>query len=399
MICLNDCAGNGTASTARASASPASRAGVRVAQVPGQVLVQRPVPRRRHVRVQRRAGARLLERACPGPCQNGGVCSKGSCLCPPSHSGLRASRARARSSARRTGAATSCRACARATPAGAARAATSAAARTPAARATARASASRRHGPSAPTVRRGRASATQVGGAVVRAARVPVRCSGVGQCVAGECLCPKGRAGDSAPSRRARTTAAATCTATARRRCVRGRLGGVDCTKRMIPTNGCGHGHSDPEEGRVRVRGRLGRRRLQPAGVPEEPGRRRVLGKGCARAARASARSARRATTAAPTCASDCSHNGMCDGGKCVCFDGFEGADCSKASHDCNKRCATRCADICVDQCRPLFARSSSVAGRSCYLSCSRDCYGRCVRRASSSRRRRRRARRPSASA
>ena len=43
------------------------------------------------------------------------------------------------------------------------------------------------------------------------------------------------------------------------------------------------------------------------------------------------------------------------------------------------RRCATRCADICVDQCRPLFARSSSVAGRSCYLSCSRDCYGRCV--------------------
>ena len=79
-------------------------------------------------------------------------------------------------------------------------------------------------------------------------------------------------------------------------------------------------------------------------------------------------------------CPSDCSHNGMCDGGKCVCFDGFEGADCSKASHDRNKRCATRCADICVDQCRPLFARSSSVAGRSCYLSCSRDCYGRCVK-------------------
>ena len=129
------------------------------------------------------------------------------------------------------------------------------------------------------------------------------------------------------------------------------------------------------------MRRRLGRRRLQPAGVPENRGGAECSGKGlCSGGACFCPLGSTGDDCGSNLCPSDCSHNGMCDGGKCVCFDGFEGADCSKASHDRNKRCATRCADICVDQCRPLFARSSSVAGRSCYLSCSRDCYGRCVK-------------------
>lgn len=80
--------------------------------------------------------------------------------------------------------------------------------------------------------------------------------------------------------------------------------------------------------------------------------------------------------------------------GRCQCFRGYEGADCSVAAGTVAgvtkggdggsqlnaERCGGRCAGVCLSQCRgQLEGGSNPSLGRKCYSDCSRTCLASCI--------------------
>ena len=174
----------------------------------------------------------------------------------------------------------------------------------------------------------------------------PQACSGHGTCHGGVCSCNPGYAG-------------------------------ADCTRRACPAS-CGHGACDPKALKCHCAdgwtGDTCEERQCPGETP-------CSGHGiCREGSCYCAAGHRGPDCGTPSCPGECSHNGLCLEGKCACFEGFEGDDCGSASSGRDHRCATRCSHICLDGCRNIFDEASTVAGRSCYLTCSRKCFTQCVR-------------------